>query len=290
MSTETTNITIETTINATIEKVWKAWTNDEDIKKWCFASPDWHMPSVNQDFRNGGNFSNRMEAKDGSFGFDFEGTFDSIKENELIEITLSDGRKWHTRFEAHGGTTKVIETFEAENENPLDMQEAGWQAILDNFKKHVEKSNIETLIFTININAPASKVYDVMLGADTYAQWTGVFNEGSTYEGSWDKGAKILFVGTDQNGDRGGMVSRIKENIPNEYVSIEHLGVLKGNEEITSGPEVDGWSGSCENYIYKSNGDATLLTVELDSNQEYKSYFEDNYPKALQKLKEICED
>lgn len=289
MSTEKTMITIEATINASIDKVWKAWTNSEDIGQWCFASPDWHMPSVKQEFRNGGTFSNRMEAKDGSFGFDFEGRFDEINENQNINIILGDGRIWNTRFEANGNTTKVTESFEAESQNPIEMQEAGWQAILNNFKNYVESKKLVKLNFTITITAPVEKVYTTMLAADTYKEWTGEFNPTSNYEGSWDKGSKILFVGTDENGAKGGMVSMIKENIPNKYVSIEHIGVLKGNEEITSGPDVEGWSGSHENYIYSSMGGATQLTVELDTIPEYKSYFEETYPKALDKLKEICE-
>lgn len=289
MSTEKTMITIEATINASIDKVWKAWTNSEDIGQWCFASPDWHMPSVNQDFKEGGTFCNRMEAKDGSFGFDFEGRFEAINEKENINIILGDGRVWNTTFESNGEVTKVIESFEAEAQNPVEMQEAGWQAILNNFKKYAERKNLEKLIFTSNINAPVTKVYEIMLAPDTYNEWTSMFNPTSNYEGSWEKGSKILFVGTGENGEKGGMVSKIKENIPNEYVSIEHIGVLKGDEEITSGPEVEGWSGSHENYIFTPKEDGTQLTVELDAMQEYRSYFEETYPKALNKLKEICE-
>lgn len=289
MSADKTMITIETTINANIDKVWKAWTNSEDISKWCLASPDWHMPSVKQDFRNGGTFSNRMEAKDGSFGFDFEGRFDEINEKQNINIILADGRVWNTQFQDNGETTKVIEQFEAEDQNPIEMQQAGWQAILNNFKSYTESKKLEKLNFNITIAAPVAKVYDTMLAADTYKEWTGVFNPTSSYEGSWDKGSKILFVGIDENGAKGGMVSMIKENIPNEFVSIEHIGMLKGNEEITSGPEVEGWSGSHENYIYSSMDGDTQLTVEIDTIPDYKSYFEDTYPKALEKLKEICE-
>lgn len=133
-----TKITIETTINAPVEKVWKAWTDPDHITKWNFASDDWHSPWAKSDFKEGGNFSARMEAKDGSMGFDFGGVFNVIKTNEYIETTLGDGRKVETTFVRQGNQTKVIETFEAENTHPVEIQKGGWQAILDNFKKYTE--------------------------------------------------------------------------------------------------------------------------------------------------------
>lgn len=133
-----TNITVETTVNAPVEKVWKYWTQPEHIMKWNSASEDWHTPKSENDLRVGGAFSARMEAKDGSFGFDFGGVYDAVRENELIEYTLGDGRKVKIVFEASGAETKVIETFEAESENSVDMQRTGWQAIMDNFKRYTE--------------------------------------------------------------------------------------------------------------------------------------------------------
>lgn len=133
-----TNITVQSTIQAPVEKVWKLWNSPEDIKKWCSASDDWHTPKAENDLRTGGKFLSRMEAKDGSFGFDFGGVYDDVKTNERIAYTMDDDRKVEVIFTANGNTTQVTETFEAENENPADMQQAGWQAILDNFKKYVE--------------------------------------------------------------------------------------------------------------------------------------------------------
>jgi uncharacterized protein YndB with AHSA1/START domain len=134
----TTSITIETLVNAPIEKVWNYWTQPQHVKNWNSASDDWHTTKAENDLKVGGNFSFRMEAKDGSFGFDFGGVYDVVKENEYIEYTLGDGRKVKTSFINQGNTVKVIENFEAENTNPVDMQRAGWQAILDNFKKYTE--------------------------------------------------------------------------------------------------------------------------------------------------------
>ena len=151
---------------------------------------------------------------------------------------------------------------------------------------------MEKLQFKVNINAPATKVYDVMLGISnksTYEQWTFLFNPTSTYEGSWDKGSKILFIGVDENGDKGGMVSRIAENIPNRFVSIKHYGLLNANEEITEGPDVEKWANGFENYSLVENNGATTVTVDLDTTEDFIDYMNESYPKALDKLKELCE-
>lgn len=136
----TTVITIETTVNAPIEKVWKYWTEPQHVKNWNAASADWHTTRAENDLRVGGNFTFRMEAKDGSFGFDFGGTYDAIRENEYIEYTLGDGRKVKIYFTKEGNAVKVVESFDAENTHPVEFQKAGWQAILDNFKKYSEEN------------------------------------------------------------------------------------------------------------------------------------------------------
>ena len=131
-------ITVKTTIEAPVEKVWEYWTAPEHIKKWNYASDDWHTPNTENDLRPGGKFVSRMEAKDGSFGFDFGGIYDEVKENKYIAYTLGDDRKVEITFSANGNETDIEETFEAENQNPIEMQRAGWQAILGNFKKYTE--------------------------------------------------------------------------------------------------------------------------------------------------------
>jgi uncharacterized protein YndB with AHSA1/START domain len=133
-----TTITFENTVAAPVEKVWKFWNAPEHITKWNNPSPDWHTPRAENDLRTGGKFSARMEAKDGSFGFDFGGVYDDVQVNELIEYTIGDGRKVIVHFTAKGNETRIVETFEAENIHPIDFQKAGWQAILDSFKKYVE--------------------------------------------------------------------------------------------------------------------------------------------------------
>ncbi|HLP11179.1 MAG TPA: hypothetical protein VK177_04545 [Flavobacteriales bacterium] len=151
---------------------------------------------------------------------------------------------------------------------------------------------MKKLQFTVNINAPVIKVYDLMLGIQnksSYEQWTAAFNPTSSYEGNWNKGSKILFVGVDEKGEKGGMVSRIVENMPNQFVSVQHYGLVKGNKEITEGPDVEKWANGFENYTYKENNGTTTVTVDLDTTEDFVGYMNETYPKALDKLKEICE-
>ncbi len=137
-ATNKTTVTVEATVNAPVEKVWKLWTTPEDVCKWNQASDDWHTTRAENDLRAGGKFTSRMEAKDGSFGFDFGGIHDEVKTNEVIASTMGDGRKMKVVFTSLGNSTKVTESFEAETQNPVEMQRAGWQAILDSFKKYAE--------------------------------------------------------------------------------------------------------------------------------------------------------
>lgn len=139
METATKNfITVDAIVNAPVSKVWEAWNKPEHITKWCAASDDWHAPAATNDLREGGSFSTTMAAKDGSFSFDFGGVYDVVKQHELIEYTMGDGRKVEIIFTGEGDQTKVVETFEAETQHSPDMQRGGWQAILDNFKKYTE--------------------------------------------------------------------------------------------------------------------------------------------------------
>lgn len=134
-------ITVETSVKAPVEKIWELWTMPEHIKNWNKANDDWQTTNAENDLRPGGRFVSRMEAKDGSMGFDFGGTYDNIDAKKLISYTLDDGRKVEINFAYEGDTTKITETFEAENTNPIAMQEGGWQSILDNFKKYAESKS-----------------------------------------------------------------------------------------------------------------------------------------------------
>ena len=138
--TKKVRITVTTVVNVPVEKVWKCWTEPQHIMQWNHASDDWHCPKAENNLKKGGNFSYTMAAKDGSFSFDFVGVYDNVIQNELIENTLGDGRKMKVAFTAIDKKTKVVEIFEAESENSVELQKGGWQAILDNFKKHTESN------------------------------------------------------------------------------------------------------------------------------------------------------
>lgn len=135
-----TKITIDVTVAADDKKVWDYWTEPEHIKKWNFAADDWHCPKAENDLRVGGKLKSRMEAKDGSFGFDFEATYTEVIEHKKIVYTMTDGRQATTTFDDVGGETEITIVFDAENENPVEMQKGGWQAILNNFKKYTESN------------------------------------------------------------------------------------------------------------------------------------------------------
>ena len=131
-------ITVEKVVNANLNRVWDAWNNPSDIKRWNTAQDDWHTTQSSVDLREGGKFAARMEAKDGSEGFDFEGTYTRIVPNKAIEYQISDGREVKVEFVERAGGVLVKETFDTENENPPELQRQGWQAILENFARHVE--------------------------------------------------------------------------------------------------------------------------------------------------------
>lgn len=136
--TQSTQITVSANINADQKKAWTYYTQPPHITNWNFASDDWQCPSATNDLTIGGIYSSRMEAKDGSFGFDFAGVYEEIIEGEKLVIKLGDGRKMTVTFNGNGNETKVDITFDAEMQNSIDMQRNGWQAILNNFKKYVE--------------------------------------------------------------------------------------------------------------------------------------------------------
>jgi uncharacterized protein YndB with AHSA1/START domain len=136
----TTQLTVAATVQANTPKTWEYFTSPEHITQWNFASDDWHCPHATNDLRVGGNYLGRMEAKDGSAGFDFEAVYDEVVPEQRLSYTMADGRPCTTTFEDLDGATRVTTTFEAETMNPVELQQAGWQAILDNFKKYTEEN------------------------------------------------------------------------------------------------------------------------------------------------------
>lgn len=138
--TNATKITVESTLTVSTEKAWEFYNNPEHITKWNFASDDWHCPKAENDLRVGGKLLSRMEAKDGSWGFDFEAIYDEVIPLEKISYIMGDGRKVTTTFTNNATTTKVTTNFETEQENPTEMQQSGWQAILNNYKNYTEQN------------------------------------------------------------------------------------------------------------------------------------------------------
>lgn len=130
----------EVSVQVPIEQAWQFWTKPEHIMKWNFASNDWHCPKASNDLRKGGIFNYRMEARDKTAGFDFYGTYDEVVLHDKIDYTLGDDRKVKIRFVSDGQATRILQDFEAESQNPLEMQKFGWQAIMNNYKEYVEKS------------------------------------------------------------------------------------------------------------------------------------------------------
>jgi uncharacterized protein YndB with AHSA1/START domain len=284
-----TKVTVETTVNVPVEKAWEFWTDTKHVIHWNNASDDWHTPHAINDFRVGGRFSYRMEARDGSSGFNFSGEYNNIELFKHIEFTLGDNRRVWIIFSPKGAGTRVAETFEAEQEHSVVMQEKGWQSILDNFKKYAESHiHSERLHFEFEVAAEINKVFKTMFDEKGFREWTSEFNASSHFKGSWEKGSKMLFLGHDKDGNLEGMVSRIRENIPGKFMSIEHLGIVHNDQEITEGPEAEKWKGF-ENYTFRTEKGKTIVSIDADTNMEMKDYFLEIWPKAINRLKTICE-
>lgn len=147
-----------------------------------------------------------------------------------------------------------------------------------------------TVKYSITINAPRQKIWDTMLEDKTYRLWTKEFNPGSYYEGSWEKGKEIRFVGQNEKGTLEGMYSRIKENIPYRFISIEHLGIITDGVVDTTSEKVKKWAPSYENYTFTEQNDSTHLEVDMQVDEEYKDIFADMWKRALKALKELCEN
>lgn len=280
-------ITIQTSIKAPMSLVWICWTSPEHITRWNFATDEWCCPSAQNDLREGGRFSSRMESIDGKMGFDFGGTNLIVETHKRIEQKLDDDRKVRVEFKSEGNLTHIIEIFEAENSNPPEMQKAGWQAILNNFKRYAEaRYRLIPIRFEIEINSEPGDVFKTMIDPESYSKWIAAFDPNSKFEGSWEKGTEIRFVGTNEDGTKGGMISRIRDNKPGEYICIEHLEVI-GKSAVAQTAD---WNGCLEEYIFKSKHHKTLLIIKSETTEQFKPYFEETWPKALDKLKSICEN
>lgn len=181
---KTTKITVQSAILANKKKVWDFYTQPEHITGWNFASDDWHCPRATNDLRVGGKFSARMEARDGSVGFDFNTIYDEVVAHEKIAYTMEDGRKAVISFSGEEGATLVKVTFDAENQNDVEMQRSGWQAILDNFKKYAELKQLQVFDFSVDkanstihikrqFRASLQRVWQAWTTAELLDRWWG---------------------------------------------------------------------------------------------------------------------
>jgi hypothetical protein len=149
---------------------------------------------------------------------------------------------------------------------------------------------MEKLHYSILINAPKKKVWETMLNDKTYREWTKAFHEGSYFEGNWEKGSEMRFLGPDAGGELQGMYSKIKENIPYQYISIQHLGAIRNGKIDTTSEEVKKWAPALENYTFEEKGEHTELIIEMDIAAEYKEEFDKMWARALKLLKQQCEN
>lgn len=283
-------VTVSTTIIAPLEKVWDLFTNPLHIIHWNHASDDWQTSYAESDLRPGGAFLSRMEARDGSEGFDFSGRFTDVVPGKSIAYTLDDGRNVDILFRETAGRTLVMESFETEDVNSAELQKDGWQAILDSFRKYVEGyGRREMLHFETTIDNTPENIFRIMLESEPYGKWTKPFNPESRFTGSWEKGERILFLGTDADGKSSGMLCRIRENIPGKFLSIESLREVVDGKEVTGEGKGDAWKGALENYTLKPAGSKTLLCIDTDVPAEFRDFVLQAWPGALEILKELCE-
>ncbi|MBE7176319.1 MAG: SRPBCC family protein [Mucilaginibacter polytrichastri] len=286
-TTENQTITVEATVSSPLELVWKLWNDPLHVTQWNAASPEWHCPSADSDLREDGRFSARMAARDGSFGFDFGGTYTTVKPNEQVSYVMDDGRKTDVYFSAEGDKTHIKETFDAETTNPVDMQRGGWQAILDNFKLYAEYAAVNPPHhFTTLIDAPRERVWEKITGRESYMEWAGAAWPGSGLIGEWTQGSTIDFVDVQHSGTR----ARISELRKDEFIKADHIAMLMEGKEDTQSEMAKNWIGAREVYFLNDDRQGkTRMDVLMYIYPEWAEIAND-WPKALNKLKEISEN
>lgn len=283
------SITISTTINAPIANVFNSYLNPQDNLRWNTAGYGWTNDYAKIDAIAGGEFHIGYKSPDEKNDFDFNGKYIEIVKDKLIKSELGDGRKVEVNFEAEDEKTHVTIIFDAEEENSLDLQKQGWSAILENFKKFVErKSNPKNASITKNIviQATKEKVWKMLLEDKPYRQWTSSFTEGSYYEGEMKYDGKIMFLSPSGTG----ISSKIVVFIPNFQISFEHLGGVKDGIEDFKSSEFEGWKYARETYTLNGVDGKVNLQIYVEVTKNEEQMMSDLWDKALAELKKMCEE
>lgn len=281
-------ITSKITIKATADKIWEALTNKEQMKEWYFDIPDFELMI--------GTTFNFFEPG-GKNEFHHQCTIKEIEPNKKFSHTwthpeLSKGESVVTWFlnEENGITKVVLEHEGVENfadAGPMFVPEnyqMGWDGFLGVLKNYM--NGVRKHTYEIAINASAEKVWDILWNKQSYTQWTAPFCEGSHYSGEMKQGNRIQFLSPENDG----MYSDVIIFKPNENVMFRHIGEVKNGKELPLDEKTEQWTGAYENYILNEKNGVTQLTAEIDLTPEHIKYFEESFPKAMQKIKELAEN
>lgn len=281
--------------------VWEGWSKAGLLDRWWGPKP-YDAITQSLDFVPGGKWRYYMQGPEGDKHFGMT-EYQELTEGESIiahdvfcdengtVIESIPGTDWNIRFTEENGVTTMVHTTTFESPEAMTQYlamgaEEGFVTCLKQLDVMLAKKpspSLKQLRFEIEIAAPVEQVWQTMLEKETYEQWTAAFTEGSTYEGSWEEGGEIKFL--DPNGE--GMIGRIAVNRPNEFLSIAHFGLVTGGE---TKDETAAWGGIAhENYSFESVAGATKLIIDTDMQEEYVAMFQEMWPRALEKLKAVCE-
>lgn len=272
-------ITIGVQIEKQVDIVWSYWTKAAHIKHWYFASEDWWVPWVEQQFEVGHKFIYRMASKDGKMGFDFTGRYTDIKANESITYVLEDDREVITTFEVIDDTVYLKQVFETEDDSSAEMQKQGWQAILNQFKGYTESDWIR---FTLqkHMETTPEVVYHYLTDNDKYMSWAHVFSDDSKFYGDWVEGGEITFVDHRESGT----VALVENIIPNELIHMKHIKLLKGDSLDETSDEALIWIGTLERYELHKSEDGVLVDVMIECHESYVGFIRDSWIEALNEI------
>ncbi len=276
-------IEIEVLIKNSLDKVWEYWTGQPFISQWYSASDDWWTPWVNQNFQVDQGFVYRMEARDGSMGFDFSGVFTEIVDHEKIVYVLEDGRKVLTTFEERDGRILLKQAFDAEDQNSAQMQKDGWQAILNHFKSFCEGDQIEMSFRTV-LGTNPNRVWEYLTLPRLYEEWAIAFSEQPKFVGQWVEGGTIDFIDFQEGGTRV-QLDKVK---PFEKLYMTHIAMIDGQAGIVEDhPEAPTWVGTKENYDLELVGKETILTIHIMCHPKYVDYLRNSWEKAVKLMTHV---